>query len=141
MRLAVDTNRIIAALVKDSASRNILLSDKFDFLTIEITRQEIEEHRQELLDKTRLTDEQLNLALSLLFSRIFVVSDIVVESKMDEAKKIMDALDPDDTPFVALALAVENDGIWSDDKHFKQQNTIRIWETKDLLTLIKRDLS
>ena len=141
MRLAVDTNRIIAALVKDSASRKILLSDKFDFLTIEITKQEIEEHRQELLDKTRLTDEQLNLALSLLFSRIFVVSDIVVERKMDEAKKIMDALDPDDTPFVALALAVENDGIWSDDKHFRQQDRIRIWETKDLLTLIRRDLS
>lgn len=141
MRLAVDTNRIIAALVKDSASRKILLSDKFDFLTIEITKQEIEEHRQELLDKTRLTDEQLNLALSLLFSRIFVVSDIVVESKMDQAKKIMDALDPDDAPFVALALAVENDGIWSDDKHFKQQNRIRIWETKDLLTLIRRDSS
>jgi predicted nucleic acid-binding protein len=141
MRLAVDTNRIIAALVKDSASRKILLSDKFDFLTIEITKQEIEEHRQELLDKTRLTDEQLNLALSLLFSRIFVVSDIVVESKMDQAKKIMDALDPDDTPFVALALAVENDGIWSDDKHFKQQNRIRIWETKDLLTLIRKGLA
>jgi predicted nucleic acid-binding protein len=121
MRLAVDTNRIIAALVKDSASRKILLSDKFDFLTIEITKQEIEEHRQELLDKTRLTDEQLNLALSLLFSRIFVVSDIVVESKMDQAKKIMDALDPDDTPFVALALAVENDGIWSDDKHLNSK--------------------
>jgi len=141
MRLVVDTNRIIAALVKDSASRKILLSDKIDFLTIEITKQEIEEHRQELLDKTRLIDEQLNLALSFLFSRVFVVSDIVVESKMDEAKKIMDSLDPDDTPFIALALAVENDGIWSDDKHFKQQNTIRIWETKDLLTLIRRDLS
>jgi len=141
MRLAVDTNRIIAALVKDSASRKILLSDKFDFLTIEITKQEIEEHRQELLDKTRLTDEQLNLALSLLFSRIFVVSDIVVESKMDQAKEIMDALDPDDTPFVALALAVENDGIWSDDKHFRQQNRIRIWETKDLLTLIRNGLA
>jgi len=141
MRLVVDTNRIVAALVKDSSSRKILLSDKFDFLTIEITRQEIDEHRQELLDKTRLTNEQLTLTLSFLFSRIFVVSDLVVESKMDEAKKIMDALDPDDTPFIALALAVENDGIWSDDRHFKQQNTIRIWETKDLLTLIRRDLS
>jgi predicted nucleic acid-binding protein len=69
MRLVVDTNRIIAALVKDSASRKILLSDKTDFLTIEITKLEIEEHRQELLDKTRLTNEQLNLALSSLFSR------------------------------------------------------------------------
>jgi predicted nucleic acid-binding protein len=140
MRLIVDTNRVIAALVKDSTSRKILLSDKINFLTIEITKQEIEEHRRELLYKTRLTDEQLNLALSLLFSRIFVVSDIVVENKMDEAKEIMDATDPDDTPFIVLALAVENDGIWSDDKHFKQQTRIRIWETKDLLMLIRKGL-
>jgi len=138
MRLVVDTNRIIAALVKDSISRKIMLSDKIDFLTIEITKQEIEEHRQELLYKTRLTGEQLNLVLSLLFSRILVASDIVVKSKMDEAKRIMDTIDPDDTPFVALAMAVENDGIWSDDKHFKQQNKIRIWETQDLLTLIRK---
>jgi len=87
MRLVVDTNRIIAALVKDSASRRILLSDKFDFLTIEITKQEIEEHRQELLDKTRLKDGQLSLVLSLLFSRVFVVSDFVVERKMDELRR------------------------------------------------------
>lgn len=141
MRLVVDTNRIIAALVKDSASRKILLSDKTDFLTIEITKLEIEEHRQELLDKTRLTNEQLNLALSSLFSRVFVLSDIAVESKMDEAREIMDAIDPDDTPFIALASAVENDGIWSDDKHFQQQTRIRVWQTKDLLTLIKRGLA
>jgi len=125
MRLVVDTNRIIATLVKDSASRKILLSDKTDFLTIEITKLEIEEHRQELLDKTRLTNEQLNLALSSLFSRVFVLSDIAVESKMDEAREIMDAIDPDDTPFIVLASAVENDGIWSDDKHFQQQTAGR----------------
>jgi predicted nucleic acid-binding protein len=53
----------------------------------------------------------------------------------------MDAIDPDDTPFIALASAVENDGIWSDDKHFQQQTRIRVWQTKDLLTLIKRGLA
>jgi len=53
----------------------------------------------------------------------------------------MDAFDPDDTPYIALALAVENDGIWSDDKHFKQQNRIRTWETKDLMMLIRKGLA
>ena len=48
MRLVVDTNRIIAALVRDSVSRNILLSDKFEFLTVGITLSEIEEHMEEL---------------------------------------------------------------------------------------------
>ena len=38
MKLVVDTNRIIAALIRDSTSRKILLSDKIDFLTIEVTK-------------------------------------------------------------------------------------------------------
>ena len=140
MRLVVDTNRIIAALAKDSTSRKILFSDEIDFLTTEVTNHEILEHRQELLEKTRLTEDQLNIALSLLFSRILIVSDIVVESKMKEAERIMHTIDPDDTPFIALALAVENDGVWSDDRHFQQQTRIRIWKTKDLLTLIKQGM-
>jgi predicted nucleic acid-binding protein len=140
MRLVVDTNRIIAALAKDSTSRKILFSDEIDFLTTEVTNHEILEHRQELLEKTRLTEDQLNIALSLLFSRILIVSDIVVESKMNEAERIMQAIDPDDTPFIALALVVENDGVWSDARHFQHQSRIRVWKTKDLLTLIKEGI-
>ena len=45
---------------------------------------------------------------------------------MNEAKEIMDKIDPSDTPFIALALVVENDGIWSDDRHFEEQNRIKI---------------
>ncbi|MBI2543348.1 MAG: hypothetical protein HYW24_04125 [Candidatus Aenigmarchaeota archaeon] len=45
MKLVVDTNRIIAALVRDSASRKILLSGKFEFLTVGVTKLEIEEHK------------------------------------------------------------------------------------------------
>jgi predicted nucleic acid-binding protein len=139
MRLVVDTNRIIAALVRDSASREILLSNKFDFLTIGITKSEIKEHEQEILEKTNLTEEQFNTLISLLFSKIFVVSDMTVASKMTVAEKIMDEIDPSDTPFIALALAVENDGIWSDDKHFEKQNRIKVWKTEELLKLIKED--
>jgi len=74
MRLGVDTNRITAALVKDSTSRKILLSD------------------------------------------------------------------PDDTPFIALASAVENDGIWSDEEHCKKQSRIGVWKTRELQTVIKKGL-
>jgi len=48
MRFVVDTNRIIASLVMDSASRKILLSEKFEFLTVGVASSEIEEHRKEL---------------------------------------------------------------------------------------------
>jgi len=138
MNLVVDTNRIIAALARDSASRKIILSEEFSLLTVGVSKEEIKEHKQELLDKAKLTEEHLDTILALLFSRILIVDNIVIERKMNEAKKIMGGIDPDDTPFAALALAVENEGIWSDDKHFEQQNRIRVWKTKELLALISK---
>ncbi|MBI2143178.1 hypothetical protein HYU20_02450 [Candidatus Woesearchaeota archaeon] len=136
MKIIVDTNRIIAALVKDSASRKILLSGKFEFLTTGVTKYEIEKYKQEIMEKAQVTEEGFDQIFSLLYSRIFVVDDIVIESKMKEAKQTMDKIDPDDTPFIALALSVENDGIWSHDKHFEEQNKIRIWKTGFLLELL-----
>jgi len=136
MKLVVDTNRIIAALIKDSAARNILLSGKIDFLTIGIVREEIDMHEAEILKKSNLTRQQLDALLSLLFSKVSVVSDALVKTKMSEAKKIMDIVDKGDTPFIAIALAVENDGIWSEDKHFEKQGRVKIWKTEELLEFI-----
>ena len=139
MKLVVNTNRIIAALIRNSTSRRILLSDKFEFLTVGVTKSEIEEHKQEIIDKAKVTEEEFNKIFSLMFSKIFVVSDVTIESKMEEAKQIMDNIDPDDTPFIALALSVENDGVWSDDKHFQQQNRIQIWKTDVLIKLLEEN--
>ncbi|MAG15859.1 hypothetical protein CMO88_02255 [Candidatus Woesearchaeota archaeon] len=132
MRLIVNTNRIIAALVKDSVSREILLSEKFEFLSVRVTESEIEEHRQRLLEVSKLTEEEFDTTLSMLFRKVSVVDDSIIDKKMNEAKKIMDNIDPDDTPFIALALAIDNDGIWSDDKHFERQNNIKTWKTHRL---------
>lgn len=137
MKLVVDTNRIIAALIRNSTSRKILLSDKFGFLTVGITKSEIEEHKEEIMNKANISEEDFNKIFSLLFSKIFVASDVVIEKMMEEAKQIMDKIDPDDTPFISLALAIENDGIWSDDKHFEQQNSIKTWRTEALLKILE----
>jgi len=48
----------------------------------------------------------------------------------------MDKTDPNDTPFIALALAIENDGIWTDDNHFGQQAEIKVWKTGQLSEFI-----
>lgn len=136
MKLVVDTNRIIAGLIKDSASRDILLSDMFQFITVGVSESEIEEHKEEILEKAKVTENEFNRIYSLLFSKILIANDVVIESKMEEAKEIMDSVDPDDTPFIALALAIENDGIWSGDKHFERQNKIKIWKTETLLKLL-----
>ena len=136
MRLIVDTGRIIAALIKNSASRNILLSDKFEFLTVNFTRSEIEEHKQEITEKAKISEEELELVLSVLLSHVQIISDIAIESKLDGAREIMHSIDPDDVPFVAAALAVESEGIWTDDTHFDRQKRIRVFKTTALARIL-----
>ena len=68
MKLVVDTSRIVAALIKDSASRNILLSNKCEFLTVNFAQSEIDEHREEILDKARISESEFGEVLSLLMS-------------------------------------------------------------------------
>lgn len=133
MILIVDTNRIIAALIKDSVSRRIIYSDKFILLTPAFTKTELEKNATEISEKTDLAEAAFDSLLALIMNNLYVVDDSILKNKFEEAKRIMDKIDPDDTAFIALALAVENDGIWSDDKDFQRQKRIRIWKTADLL--------
>ena len=137
MKIIVDTNRIIAALIKDSASRKIILSGKVELLTAEFVRGELQNHKKEVRNKVHIKESDLDALLSKFFKRIYVVEDIALKERFEAAKATMDKIDPDDTPLIALALAVENDGIWSDDKHFAMQKAIRILNTADMLELLE----
>ena len=56
---------------------------------------------------------------------------------LQEAYDVMKEIDEDDTPFLALALSIENDGIWSNDTHFEEQSLIKVYKTKELLHFIE----
>ncbi len=136
MKLVVDTNRVIAALVKDSYSRRVLLSDKFEFFSLAFGRQELDKYRDYVLEKSGLSAEQFDVLVDALFHRVSVLEDSLVESRMLEAKRVMDSVDPKDTPFIAAALAVEADGVWSEDPHFASQTLVKVFRTKDLTALL-----
>lgn len=136
MNLIVDSNRLIAALIRDSASRELIFSGKFKFFTVGLGRKELEKYKQEILEKAQINEKELNTLLSMIFKKVKVISDWIIEEKFEEAKKIMDSIDPDDTPFIAASLGIENDGIWSDDKHFDKQNKVKIWKTRDLINYL-----
>jgi predicted nucleic acid-binding protein len=42
-------------------------------------------------------------------------------------------IDIKDTPYVALALSFDNDGIWSEDKGFFKQDKIKVWNTQEII--------
>lgn len=137
MRLIVDTSRIIAALIRDSATRSILYSNKFELLTVNFIKTEISEHEEEIAQKAKLNKKEFNDIFSRLLGHVQIINDLSFESKLEEARNIMEDIDPDDVPFIAAALAVDNEGIWTDDGHFSRQKRIRIFSTASLLRTLK----
>jgi predicted nucleic acid-binding protein len=57
-------------------------------------------------------------------------------SKWNEAAEIMALIDIGDTPFIAVALVQQSDGIWSDDKHLKRQSRVKVWSTGEIVKLV-----
>ncbi len=135
MKLVVDTNRIIAALVKDSYSRRILSSDLFDFHAVALSRKEIGKYEEELLQKTHLSADQFSDLLDALLGRVVFIDDARIQPFMPQARDVMDSVDPNDTPFLAAALAIDADGIWTHDPHFDHQMLVKVIRTNDLVAL------
>lgn len=135
MKIIVNTNRIIAALVKDSVSRKILCQADLDFLGIRFSEKEISANKAFILKKAKISEEEFENIHAMVTRRIIFLDDGLISLKMDEAREIMSNIDPDDAPFIAAALSSGAD-IWSDDKHFLRQDRVKIWTTVDLMKIL-----
>ena len=133
MKLIVDTNVLISAIVKDSATRRILLSPYFEFCVPEFTFIELDRHFELLKKKTSLSESNLKSIIKITTEDIDVVPESKFQTHVSIAFDEMKDIDEFDSPFLALALSFSNDGIWSDDKHFKKQKLVRVWTTRDML--------
>ena len=138
MRLVLDTNILIAALIKDSLTREILLSPGFEFLLPEYALEEIAGHREKIARRSRLKHEEIDLLLSVLLESVSVVPQERITPHVKAAEALIGAIDPDDVPFVALALAESNDGVWSNDRAFERLPGIKLWRTADLKAHLRK---
>jgi putative PIN family toxin of toxin-antitoxin system len=137
MRLVLDTNILISALIRESITRKILVTSEIEFLVPEFTFEEINKHKHEILKKSKLKTSQFDLLMATLKENLTIIPKYEIR-RIKEAKEIMDNIDPNDTIFIALALSTLNDGIWSDDIHFKKQNVVKVWNTEELIRFLLR---
>ncbi|MCL7474515.1 MAG: putative toxin-antitoxin system toxin component, PIN family [ANME-2 cluster archaeon] len=136
MRLVIDTNIIISSLISNSTRRYILINSNIEFITPEYSLTEISNHSDIIKKKSKLTSKDIQYVMDTLFSRITIYPKDEYSDYYGQAKDIMKDIDPDDTPFLALALKTKVDGIWSEDKGFQQQNIVKIYTTKELIEFI-----
>ena len=138
MRLVIDTSVLISSLIKDSVTREILLLPFMKFHLPEYALEEIDVHKTKISRLSGLSSDEIDIILSLLLENISIVPAQIIQPNLIEAERIIGGIDPGDIPFVALALSIENDGIWSSDKHFEKIEQIKVWKTSDLLRHIKK---
>ncbi|MDI6903678.1 MAG: PIN domain-containing protein [Methanocellales archaeon] len=136
MKLVVDTNIIMAAIIRDSATRKLLLNPEFELYLPEYVFSELKRHKDEIINRSALSEDELYILLYTIMDRITIVSKEDFAEYIPKAWKIMAEIDENDTPFLALAMSFENDGIWSEDIHFKEQNEVKVWKTRDLIDVL-----
>ncbi len=136
MRVIVDTNQIIAALIKKGKTRKIILSINFEFYTLDYVLEEVRKHMDYIVKKAKSTTQDIELLFTLFMENITIISDDLVKKNMNQAIEIMKDIHINDAPILACALSTPNEGIWSDDGHFQEQNKVKAWTTKDILSML-----
>jgi len=137
MKIVVDTNMIIAALVKDSKAREIIMNSKLEFLSPDFVLDEIYKYEDYICEKAGLSKEEFELLMALIFQKITIIPSYDYESYKEKAKEIMKE-DVKDVPYVACYFALKCDGIWTNDPDYEGKEEIKIFSTKDLLEFMNQ---
>ncbi len=134
MLLVVDANALFSALVaSQGVTRTLFSSLDLEFISPEFIEKELEKYFSELVVKSKSSERDVRIALSLLLARIKILPLVEYESFIDKANKI--SPDPKDSEYFAVALAF-NCPLWSNDKRLKEQGAVKVLSTSELLQFL-----
>jgi predicted nucleic acid-binding protein len=132
MKLVVDANVVISALIADSKTRELIVTLEPDLLTPEFVYDEIGNYTELIVEKSGMSPDRVAQFIDLLFQYIEIVPAQEFYPHIEEAEAAIGDTDPDDVLYVACALA-EDAAIWSDDTDFDEQTLIGTYSTSDVI--------
>jgi predicted nucleic acid-binding protein len=132
MRLVVDANVVISALIADSKTRELIVTLEPDLLTPEIVHDEIENYEDLIAEKSGMDTDRVQQFIELLFQYIETVPVAEFHEYIERADEAIGDTDSDDVLYVACALA-RDASIWSDDSDFEEQNLVPVFTTSDVV--------
>ena len=139
LRLVADANIFVAAFMRDSTVRRIVTLSGLQLLVPEYLFEEVRRHFPKLSRRAGLEKRQAEELLDTLGKYFVVLPEEVFSGSLDEAEKAMAGIDPRDSVYLAMALSVRCDGVWSDDPHFKKQTRVKCFTTSELIETLRAD--
>ena len=136
MELVIDANILFSALIKENITRKLLLYDEFILYAPKFILEEFFDKLPELSEKTEVDEITLTIKSQelIVLSNMQIIPHENFQDYLEKAKQI--SPDKDDVMYFALALKL-NCAIWSNDKKLKEQNTIQVYSTDELIEKIK----
>lgn len=139
--IIVDTNVILSALLTEGITKVVLTAYKDVYITPQSCFDELWKHR-DVWNKNNKPEEELHNILSRLKRYIMIVNEKIYKDKIERSRKLI--IDLDDAPLIALALSIDNEGIWTyNTKHFKKdklEGSVKILNIKDVISLYPFEL-
>jgi predicted nucleic acid-binding protein len=135
LNIVIDSNILFSALIKDSVTRGLILLYKGEFLFPSFIFEELEKHKDELLQKSKMKPEHFNVLVFLLLQKMRIVPADILQPYRKVAYETVKHIDPNDSIFIACALAYPYGILWSDDKKLKEQHLIPVINTKEMYLL------
>ena len=135
MELVVDTSVVVAAVLKDGSTRNLVFNPLLKLYSPERLEPEILKNKEKFKECGRLTEEQFHESLTLVLKQIEIIPFEEYVEKELVAKEICKR-DESDWPFIALALKLHLT-IWSNDPDLmKGQNKVKVISISDLIKIL-----
>jgi len=136
MILIVDANIIISALIREIKTREIITQFPSKLLSPDTLVSSVKKYSNLIIKKSRLQKREFEVLFESLMANITVVEENIYSDNIVKADSLIGKVDIENVPYPALALSVPNDGIWSDDKHLKQQKKVRVFTTEEIVKFI-----
>ncbi|MDO8556135.1 MAG: PIN domain-containing protein [Nanoarchaeota archaeon] len=131
MRLIIDANILFAALITPGITKDIIWKSNIQLLTPTFLLEELNNHHERILKKTKKTALELQECITILCEHITIIPAEELEPYLLEAATI--SPDPQDIAYLAAAL-LYNCPLWSNDKALKQQHLVQVYTTEELIT-------
>ena len=133
MNVIVDASVLIKALLGSRGVWAILASLNHSFYAPQVILDEIRRHKAIICTYIHAPLEEFDAALNSLGGFVQIVDPDSYAQYLAKAKTSMESRDPSDADYVAAAISIGADFIWTEDKDFSAQKLARVKTTSQFI--------
>ncbi len=131
MKIIADANILFSLVKKGSATEILVKNQGLKLISVDFVLEELENHTEVLLKKSGF--QSFNEVQTFLQKHVVFVKASALKKELREVANLVS----DETDLIYFALAKKyNFVIWSNDKHFKEQDVFEVLTTKELIEVL-----